>query len=685
MPESASELRLDHGLHSCALAALAALLPDGSSSPEAAFLRAHSAAVATGGSLREAVNRILQSPDRGATPLLQLAEHLQLRPVEVLAVTLAAAVETDLMCGRAIAHLQSPVGGSRPTLGLLAAAFAELESERNANGNANSNANVDVSASVIERLLTGRAVESGLLHLLNENAPAAERAAAVPLPLCLALGGRDAVWPGTTLGVDGIAKITLPPSILAEAQRQARALLAGSESVLVLRSGSLAESRAVAQRISTALGARALYIEMERIAMERLEMERSGSAPRVVPNLSGIGPLLLLRQLVPVFCFEPGPGDRRIVPAIPGYTGPALALCGHDGTIEASGESPAVWKIGVPPRLERRQLWNKAIGKGQLAARLSSDYRHGSGRIAQLGRLVRQRCLLEGRTRPAFSDVAAASWTSEASGLEALAQPLPDLIADEALVTGALLREELSRLLLRCRSRESLIEGLGASALARYRPGVRALFTGPSGTGKTLAAGWLATQLGLPLYRADLASVTSKYIGETEKNLAQLLARAEESGILLLFDEADALFGKRTEVRESNDRFANAQTNYLLQRIETFDGIALLTSNSRARFDPAFCRRLDMIIEFPLPGPEQRRLLWLSHLGSHHRLAPRELNQIASAADLAGGHIRNAVLTAAVLAQAKHRPIEYGDVFTGLSDEYRKLGRQTPPELAQSG
>jgi hypothetical protein len=462
---------------------------------------------------------------------------------------------------------------------------------------------------------------------------------------------------------------------VAESKRQARGLTANPQNVLVLRSGSVAEMRAVAQEIAAALDSRALFIDME----------RSASASKAPPNLSGLGPLLLLRQLIPVFCFEPGPGDRRTVPAMPGYAGPVLAMCGHEGSIEAFGESPAAWKIAVPRWQERRQLWAKAIGKGELATRLAAEYRHGCGRIAQLGRRVRQRCLLEGRARPSFSDVAAASWAGEGSGIESLAQPLPDIIPDEALVTGSTLREELSRLLLRCRSRESLIEGLGASALARYRPGVRALFTGPSGTGKTLAASWLATQLGLPLYRADLASVTSKYIGETEKNLAQLLSRAEESGILLLFDEADSLFGKRTEVKESNDRFANAQTNYLLQRIETFDGIALLTSNSRARFDPAFCRRLDMIIEFPLPGPEERRLLWLSHLGAHHSLAPRELNQIAAAADLAGGHIRNAVLTAAVLAQAKHRPIEFDDVFIGLTDEYRKLGRQTPSQLARSG
>src|SRR5262249_53019123 len=157
-------------------------------------------------------------------------------------------------------------------------------------------------------------------------------------------------------------------------------------------------------------------------------------------------------------------------------------------------------------------------------------------------------------------------------------------------------------------------------------PGVRALFTGPSGTGKTLAAGWLATRLGLPLYRVDLASVTSKYIGETEKNLARLLARAERTEALLLFDEADSLFGKRTEVREANDRFANAQTNYLLQRMETFDGIALLTSNSRARFDAAFARRLDMVIEFPPPAVSERRALWEAHLGANHLLTLQELN-----------------------------------------------------------
>ncbi len=218
-------------MYSCALAALAALLPAGSSSAEGAFLRAHSAA--SGPSLRDAVDRALQSGDAG-TPLIKLAETLQLRAVEVLAVTLAAAVETDLMCGRAIAHLQSPVGGSRPTLGLLAAAFAELEPERN----------------VIECLLTGRAVACGLLHLLNENAPAAERAVAVPAPLCLALRGQDASWAGTSLGLEGIPETPLPPSVLAESKRQARGLSSGAQRVLVLHGSSVAELKAAAQAIA---------------------------------------------------------------------------------------------------------------------------------------------------------------------------------------------------------------------------------------------------------------------------------------------------------------------------------------------------------------------------------------------------------------------------------------------------
>ena len=176
--------------------------------------------------------------------------------------------------------------------------------------------------------------------------------------------------------------------------------------------------------------------------------------------------------------------------------------------------------------------------------------------------------------------------------------------------------------------------------------------------------------------------MTSKYIGETEKNLSQLLARAEQAEVILLFDEADSLFGKRTDINDANDRFANAQTNYLLQRIENYDGVVVLTSNSQARFDAAFARRLDFIIDFPAPGPDERRALWQSHLGTRTKLTASELNQLAVLVDLNGGQTRNVVLAAAVHARRARREIEFADLLAGIGAEMRKLGRQLPIELA---
>ena len=209
-----------------------------------------------------------------------------------------------------------------------------------------------------------------------------------------------------------------------------------------------------------------------------------------------------------------------------------------------------------------------------------------------------------------LNDVVAASWSGEGIGLDTLAHPITDRIPDEAFVRSPALLPDLNALLLRCRARDSLIPGLGVSAVTRYRPGVRALFVGPSGAGKTMAAAWLATRLGLPLYRVDLAAVISKYIGETEKNLAQLLARAESAEVILLFDEADALFGKRSEVNDSHDRYANIEISYLPQKMDQFEGIAVLASNLMQNLDEAFIRRLTSTIYLPFPDEDSRRRTW---------------------------------------------------------------------------
>lgn len=576
--------------------------------------------------------------------LRTLASSLQLTPLELMALALLAALEEDPLLGRAVAALQAPLGGSRPTLALLSVLFAPLAR----------------SSLPIQELISGNSLASKLVTLDGEGRPLPERAPLLSPALYLALRGRDAAWPSAVIGLGAFPAVRLPPSMLADARSQAQALQQG-ERHLVLRTGSPSEGRSVACAIAESLQRRAVFLAEE-------------ASP-------GLGPWLSLRGLLPVFCLELDPGDRKQLPTIPFYDGPVLALAGAEGAILVAGAGANTWTLGVPPRAEREQLWRAALADDPAAVEFARTHRHAAGRIAHLGRVLRQRSLLAQGGGMLAPDLRSAAWTSEGSGLAGLAEALTDPIPDHALVVEPGLRESLEHLLLRCRMREGLADDLGVAMSARYRPGVRALFVGPSGTGKTLAAGWLACRLGLPLYRVDLASVTSKYIGETEKNLALLLARAEYAEVVLLFDEADSLFGKRTDVKESNDRFANAQTNYLLQRIESFDGIVLLTSNSRARFDSAFSRRLDAILEFTKPGPDQRRALWGEHLGEGHGLSPRALNRLAALVDFAGGEIRNVVLAAAVLARSQQRAIEFADVVVGLTAEFKKLGKQLPLEL----
>jgi ATPase family associated with various cellular activities (AAA) len=592
----------------------------------------------------EGLRLYLQAPDKADLPLIVLARDLKMNAIELLTVALAVAVEEQVMVGRALARIQAPLGGSRPTLSLLSTAFSELF--------------LSPEISPLSSLVNGTAIQSGLLTLLNEGMPLPEQTIKIPLNLCFALKGEDALFPGTTLGLPAEANVPLPPSITTMAETYAASLKANPRRLLLIRAGNADEARCVVTTLAQSLHRRPVFIETD--------------------QLSGIGPWLRLRKLLPVFCLNLAPGDRHRLPALPFYTGVVVAIATHDGSIEAPNHDVISWNLSVPEQAERRDLWQQAIGDPVLANKLATNHRHTPSRIAQLGRLAQHHSQLEGNPQPNEATLRAAAWSGEGIGLDALAQPLKYAINDDALVLPPNLQQELQILLLRAQARDTLVTGLGASTVARYYPGVKALFVGPSGTGKTLAAGWLATKLGIPLYRVDLAGVVSKYIGETEKNLSQLLSRAEQAEVVLLFDEADSLFGKRTDVQQANDRFANTQTNYLLQRIETFDGITILTSNSRQRFDTAFSRRLDMVIDFPLPRPEERRSLWQSHLGDHHALTPQDFNQLAATVDLCGGHIRNVVLTAAVLAQSEGRTINFSDILQGLGAEYRKLGRQMP-------
>jgi SpoVK/Ycf46/Vps4 family AAA+-type ATPase len=202
------------------------------------------------------------------------------------------------------------------------------------------------------------------------------------------------------------------------------------------------------------------------------------------------------------------------------------------------------------------------------------------------------------------------------------------------------------------------------------------LFCGPSGTGKTFAAAVIAAELGWPLYRVDLGRLVSKYIGETEQNLNRLFDAAHGRPMVLQFDEADALFGKRGEVREARDRYANLEVSHLLARIETHQGPCVLTSNLRRNLDPAFARRFQVVVDFPRPDAEARSLLWDRSLPP---LAPRnedlDLSFLGSAVNLTGGGIRNAALLAAFLAAESGHPIGLGEVALAVWRELGKDGR----------
>jgi SpoVK/Ycf46/Vps4 family AAA+-type ATPase len=205
--------------------------------------------------------------------------------------------------------------------------------------------------------------------------------------------------------------------------------------------------------------------------------------------------------------------------------------------------------------------------------------------------------------------------------------------------------------------------------------GVVALFSGESGTGKTMSAEVVAGELGLDLYVVDLATVVDKYVGETEKNLDRIFAAAAGVNGVLLFDEADAVFGKRSEVKDAHDRYANVESAFLLQRMESFDGLAILATNLRANIDEAFTRRLDVVVDFPQPDPHLRLALWHGCLGELPRTGELDLEFCARSFELSGGAIRSAAITAAYLAANSDGAVSMAHVVMAVQREYRKLGR----------
>ena len=237
--------------------------------------------------------------------------------------------------------------------------------------------------------------------------------------------------------------------------------------------------------------------------------------------------------------------------------------------------------------------------------------------------------------------------------------------------------ERLREVVARCRHKKKVYGTWGFSALPSG--GVVGLFSGPSGTGKTLAAEIISGELGLDLYKVDLAALVSKWVGETEKNLSQVFAAAEASNVALFFDEADAIFGRRSEVSDSHDRYANIEVAYLLQRLERYEGLVLMATNLATNIDPAFLRRIHVHVDFPMPEEPERRRIWERSLPPG---APRDnldLDVLAKLFKLSGGSIRNATLTAGFLAADAGTAIDMAAIVEAVQREMRKLGRLLTP------
>lgn len=325
----------------------------------------------------------------------------------------------------------------------------------------------------------------------------------------------------------------------------------------------------------------------------------------------------------------------------------------------------------------QRQMWDLALGPqedglSETVDQVAEQFRLSAETIAALGASL---TAAEGKGRERLST---RLWNTcravSRPQMEALAERIVPAASWNDLVLPALQMQTLRRLAAQARHRMTVYERWGFARRDRRGLGLSALFSGPSGTGKTLAAEVLAKELALDLYRIDLSAVVSKYIGETEKNLRQVFDAADTGGVLLLFDEADAIFGKRAEVKDSHDRYANIEVSYLLQRMENFQGLAILTTNMKSGVDRAFQRRLRFSVDFPFPDAAQREAIWKRVFPAQ---TPTEGLDAALLANLnvAGGNIRNIALNAAFLAAEQDSPVRMLHVLEATQLEAAKVER----------
>ncbi|MFI5524488.1 ATP-binding protein [Streptomyces platensis] len=326
------------------------------------------------------------------------------------------------------------------------------------------------------------------------------------------------------------------------------------------------------------------------------------------------------------------------------------------------------------------EVWSAELGvvdDGFDLAAAVAPYRLGAAQIRRAARAATALAAFDG-TPVTAAHVQHSARQQSAPLLDRHARRIRPAVGFDGLVLPPEPLTLLHELVQRARHREKVLGEWRLRTGGGRGRGVVALFAGESGTGKTLSAEVVAGELGLDLYVVELSAVVDKYIGETEKNLERIFSEADRTDAVLLFDEADAVFGKRSEVKSSHDRYANLESAYLLQRLEAFDGIAVLTTNLRANIDEAFTRRLDLVVDFPFPDAGQRIALWRSCLAATPCADDLGLDVCAKEYELSGGAIRSAAVTAGYLAAGRGEAVSAEDIRAGARREYRKMGRLVP-------
>jgi hypothetical protein len=383
------------------------------------------------------------------------------------------------------------------------------------------------------------------------------------------------------------------------------------------------------------------------------------------PNQEALRQIIQVLQSLPGVCFISS--DQ-----------PASPLLAHLGRREFH------LQLNMPGYFERQQIWEKQLGPAAIGLDLeglSSRFKLSRGQIVAAGATARNAAAWRGETSPSLADLEAACRRHSTTRLSNLARKIKPLYRWEDIVLPADPAQMLKEIVQQVRNRSLVYEKWGFDSKLSYGKGLNIIFAGPSGTGKTMSAEIIAGELQMDLYKIDLSNMVSKYIGETEKNLEKIFNEAGESNAILFFDEADSIFGKRSEVKDAHDRYANIETGYLLQKMEEYDGIVILATNLRKNLDDAFIRRMHFMIEYPFPEEDDRLKIWQR---SFPRGVPMgetvDLNFMARQFKISGGNIKNICLASAFLAagdveQAADAKVEMNHLIRATRREFQKMGK----------